>query len=211
MFFFFFSVYVWSVVISGGLEVKSRNGQLQRRRPVPQWMSGQDKDMAGMGDNWSWREVPINMGWVFGPLSWLIHVLPHLQAENECRDWWWRWSRWWNKTGGGLIIFKVGYHPCRSGMRFHSSWYLRDEEIGAETLRRWWTVEKSCLEFSGLLWLMLEKYSDGAWSRPFDVCCMPAYEQWGQTLYIFARKYTLLNKQHRILRFLSFSSSVTEC
>lgn len=50
-YFFYFSVYVWSVVLSEGLEVKSRNGKLQRRRPVPQWMSGQDKDMAGMGDN----------------------------------------------------------------------------------------------------------------------------------------------------------------
>lgn len=118
--FFHFSVYVWSVVITEGLEVKSRNGKLQRRRPVLQWMSGQHKDMAGMGDNWSWREVQINIGWVFGPLSWLIHVLPHLQAENECRDWWWRWSRWWNRRQVGVWLYlKLGI--IRVGVEWHST------------------------------------------------------------------------------------------
>lgn len=54
--------------------MNSRDRSLQHRRPAPQWMSGQEKDMAGMGDNWSWRKVPINMGWVSEPLSGLIHA-----------------------------------------------------------------------------------------------------------------------------------------
>lgn len=41
-----FSASLWSVGPSEGLEVNSRNRELQHRRPVLQWMSGQEKDMA---------------------------------------------------------------------------------------------------------------------------------------------------------------------
>lgn len=183
-------MYLWFVVPSEGLEVNSRNGKLQRRRPVSQWISGQDKDVAGMGHNGSWREVPINIGWVFEPLSWLIHVLPHLQAENACRDWWWRWSRWWNRRQVG-VRFYLKLDIIGGGVEWHST---AADTWGVKRLgpRPWGDGEqwrKAALEFSGLFWLMLEKYSDGAWSRPFGVRGTPAYEQWGQMLYISALKH----------------------
>lgn len=68
--------------------------------------------------------MPINIGWVFEPLSWLIHAFltsrQKMSVEIDDGD----------GVGGetedkwGPILFKVEYHQCRSERTFNTlrSW-----------------------------------------------------------------------------------------